>query len=138
MSGQAFTFVDIDGNTLQFDSLRYERPGASGSDGEWVACRITFYAKDICHTVDATFLTSDLVDLKRVMELALQGDDVQYESTEPWVHFEFSKDGSHIDILSRLSIMLGLGPIIEYNFECREDEIKNTLCDLIRVVETFP
>jgi murein DD-endopeptidase MepM/ murein hydrolase activator NlpD len=71
------------------------------------------------------------------MELALQGDDVQYESTEPWLHFEFSKDGSHIDILSRLSVMLG-GPIIEYNFECREDEIKNTLCDLVRVVEKFP
>jgi hypothetical protein len=34
LSQLAFTFVDIDGNTLQFNSLRYERPGASGSDGE--------------------------------------------------------------------------------------------------------
>jgi hypothetical protein len=138
VSELSFTFVDIEGNALRFDSLRYERPGASGSDGEWVSCQIKFNAKEVHHTVDAAFLTFDLSELKRATEVALGGGDVQYESTEPWVHLAFSRSRGHIDILARLSITLGLGPIIEYNFECREDEIKNSLCELVSVVETFP
>jgi hypothetical protein len=142
MSEVVFTFVDIEGNTLQFDSLRYERPGASGSDGKWINCRVTFNVttfalKEIHYAVDASFLTDDLSVLRRTVEAALGGDEVQYESTEPWVDFKFSREDNHINILTRLSIALG-GPIIEFNFECREDEVSNTLRDLVMAIEAFP
>lgn len=72
------------------------------------------------------------------MESALRALQVQYESTEPWVNVSFSKRSNHIDVLTRFSIALGVGPVVEFNFECREDEISNTLCDLVTVVTAFP
>jgi hypothetical protein len=72
------------------------------------------------------------------METALGGSEVEYESTEPWVYLNFSRSGKNINMLTRFSIALGVGPIIEYNVECREDEIRNTLRDLVTVVKAFP
>jgi hypothetical protein len=133
-SALAFTLLDIYGNTLRFDSFVYE----NAADNDWLDCQVTLHV-GLRQTIQASFETSDLEYLKRVLCQVLDGDsDGEYEPTEPWVTLKFVKEGTHINILVRFAITLGTGPYIEFLFECREAAVREILSDLAAVLSAFP
>lgn len=136
----AFTFIDVAGGVLRFDGFRYEyRAPTDPDDANWLNCRITFDSA-LRRTVDVSLITSELRPLAESVRLVLgnTGSESQWEPLEPWIDLRLSRESSYILVKARLAVRLGIGPFIEYTFECREDEIRLTLSDIEAVIAAFP
>ncbi|HET7814960.1 MAG TPA: hypothetical protein VFL13_11355 [Candidatus Baltobacteraceae bacterium] len=138
----AFTFVDVDGNTLKVDNFRYEFPGAAdGDDANWLCCRITLHAT-IKHSVEGFFLTREVSDLAErlrcVLESPASDQEVEFETLEPYLNLAISKNQLKILVVARVDLQPALGPVVEFCFACRPADVALTLDEIKRVAATFP
>jgi hypothetical protein len=141
----AFTIVDTSGNTLHFDGFSYERSAeAAGSeyfDANWVRCRITINVNAILkQSVGAALLTGEIKDLSNALRAALSAPGAQttFEPTEPYIRLQIARSDRSINITARLDLAPAIGPVIEFTFECRPQEIEVVLAAIDRVHEAFP
>jgi hypothetical protein len=65
-------------------------------------------------------------------------NEIEWEPLEPWINLTLSRESSLIFVKARMALRLGLGPFIEYTFECREEEVRLTLSDIEAVIAAFP
>jgi hypothetical protein len=145
MSGDfAFTIVDTSGNTLRFDGFACERSveAARGDwhDANWLRCNITLHA-GIEHSVAASLLTTELRELSEILQpvYASEAETKRtFEPLEPYIELLISRSERRIDVLARLDLHPALGPVIEFNYECRPAEITLTVEDIERVRSAYP
>lgn len=139
-TSRGFTFVDVEGNTLSFDGFGYEYQDAKDKDSaNWLNLRITFNAL-IRHAVDATILTSDLRQLGSSIRDVVDNPEKEseWEPLEPWAILKFRRHSGLILVEVRFALTLGLGPFVEYVFECSIDEVRVTYSDVVAVISQFP
>ncbi|GAC1355351.1 MAG: hypothetical protein NVSMB31_15790 [Vulcanimicrobiaceae bacterium] len=144
----AFTFVDTDGNTLEFGSFHHESPAANEYyDANWLHCRITLTARVESGTplkvsVNGFFLCKELQTLAGIIRATLDSpisdSEIEFETLEPYINLTFSRDERWTLIVSRLDLRPAIGPVIELAMTCRDAEVRQTLEDLERMVEAFP
>ena len=140
----AFTIVDTSGNTLRFDQFAYMRSveAARGDyhDAQWLRCRITLHAT-IKHSVRASMLTTELRDLAEALRTGLTRppeNEALFEPMEPYLELRVSRSGRTVNATARLDLAPATGPVIEFNYECRPEEIEATIGAVDRVQEAFP
>lgn len=145
MSGDlAFTIIDRSGNTLRFDSFAYERPeeAARGDwhDANWLRCNITLHA-GIKHSVEASLLTREVRELSEILQLVYASEtetERTFELLEPYIELLISRSESWVDVLARLDLHPALGPVIEFEYRCRPEEIARTVEDIERLRSAYP
>ena len=140
----AFTIVDTGGNTLHFDQFAYERSveAAHGDyhDANWLRFRITLHAI-IKHSVHASMLTTELRDFAETLRAGLartHETEAVFEPMEPYLKLRVSRTGRTVNARARLDLAPATGPVIEFNYECRPEEIEATIGAVSRVLEAFP
>jgi len=140
-----FAIVDTTGNALRFDRFAYERSleSARGDwhDANWVRCRITLnVSRATKQSVDAELLTTEIVELSNILRATLSsfGAEQTFEPTEPYIKLRIARRDTHVNIGARLDLAPAVGPVIEFVFECRPEEIGATLDAIGRVHEAFP
>jgi hypothetical protein len=140
----AFTILDKSGNTLRFDRFAYESSieAACGDyyDANWLCCRITLHAT-IKHSVNASVLTTELDDLYGVLTSVLSSSvpvEQTFEPMEPYIELQVSRTKDVVNVTARLDLSPAVGPTIEFDYECRPEEIAITIDDIERVRRAFP
>ena len=149
----AFTIVDTSGNTLHFDQFEYERSldAARGEyfDANWLRCRITLQARIepgnvetiFRQSVNATILTMELArltdDLKMVLSAPV-GAERTFEPMEPYIELQMERLEKVLLVTARLDLAPAVGPVIEFSYRCRLEEIEATLDGIETVRKAFP
>jgi hypothetical protein len=140
----AFAIVDKSGNALRFDRFAYERSAEAARgdyhDANWLRCRITLHAT-IQHSVAASLLTTELNELSRLLKSALASPsepERTFEPMEPYIELRVSRIERIVNVTARLDLNPAVGPVIEFDYECRPEEIALTIDDLERVQLAFP
>lgn len=143
-SDLAFTILDKSGNTLRFDRFAYERSAEAAHgdyhDANWLRCRITLHAT-IEHSVGASLLTTELDELSRLLKSVLSSPpqpEQTFEPMEPFIELRVSRVERIVNVTARLDLNPAVGPIIEFDYECRPEEIALTIDDVERVKLAFP
>jgi len=140
----AFTIVDVSGNTLHFDQFAYERSieKARGDyhDANWIRCRITLQASTLKQSVHAALLTTEIKELAETLRVALlvPGTETTFTSMEPYIDLNVIRRDRYVDVTARLDLAPALGPVVEFRFECRPEDIEATLGTIGHVQELFP
>jgi hypothetical protein len=109
-------------------------------DANWLRCNITFHA-GIKHSIEASLLTTELGDLSNVLSVAsTPGADAEltFEPLEPYVELRVKQWERQLNVLARLDLHPALGPVIEFNFECRPEELVLTVSDIEELRRAFP
>ncbi len=146
-----FTIVDTSGNTLHFDSFSYESPVEKRGEyyDNWLLCRITlqariepFNAENIfTRSVNAQFLTTELTALSEALGAGLSsppGAESMFEPMEPYIELRIERLEKNVLVTARLDLAPANGPVIEFSYVCRPEEIQATLDGIERVKEAFP
>jgi hypothetical protein len=60
------------------------------------------------------------------------------ESLEPYLDVHVIRRERTVDLTARLDLAPALGPVVEFRFECRPEDIEATLVDMHNVQEAFP
>lgn len=149
----AFTIVDTSGNTLHFDQFAYEASveAARGEyfDANWVRCRVILQAQIEPRNTNATFrqsvnaqlLTNEIVELSNTLKEVLSsptGTEKTFEPMEPYIELQISRDEKSVDITARVDLAPAVGPVIEFLYVCRPEEIEAAIAAIDRVSEGFP
>jgi len=148
----AFTLVDIAGNTLHFDSFAYERSieAARGDwhDANWIRCRITLQTTiKAVHrntvfrqSVNAELLTTELTELSNALRAVVSapGAEKAFRPIEPYIRLQLVKLDKLVRITARLDLAPAIGPVVEFTYECRPEEIEATIAGIERVTARFP
>jgi hypothetical protein len=149
----SFTVVDTIGNTLHFDRFAYERSVEAAPieyfDANWVHCRITLQARIEPFNTNATFrqsvnaqlLTKEIAELSDTLKDVLSsptGTEKTFEPMEPYIELQISRDQKSLGITARLDLAPAVGPVIEFFYMCRSEEIEATIAAIDRVKEAFP
>lgn len=153
MSDEAtFTIADIYGNTLRFDRFAYEWSlfAARGSyhDANWVCCRITLKAKveevegyaTIKQSVDAQLLTTEIKELSDTLAeiLSTPGTEKTFQPMEPYIVLRIARSDEYVNVGARLDLAPAVGPVIDFTFTCRPDQIEAAREAVVRVQDAFP
>ena len=140
----SFAILDKSGNTLRFDEFAYERSlaAAHGSydDANWLRCRITLHAT-IKHSVHASLLTTELRELAETLETGATrpfDNEAIFEPMEPYIELRISRIDRSVNVTARLDLVPATGPVIEFDYECRPEEVSVTITDIERVIVAFP
>jgi hypothetical protein len=149
----AFTIVDTSGNTLHFDRFAYERSveAARGEyfNANWVRCRITLQARvepfngnaSFKQSVNAQLLTTEIKELLGSLNAVLSsapGTERTFEPMEPYIELKIERSEKSVDITARLDLAPAIGPVIEFFYVCRPEEIEATIAAIAHVQEAFP
>lgn len=149
----SFTIVDTSGNTLHFDRFAYEcsDEAARGEyfDANWIRCRITLQAHieprnanaSFKQSVNAQLLTTEIHELCDSLKAILaspSGTEKTFEPMEPYIELKIARGQKSVDITARLDLAPAVGPVIEFYYVCRPDEIVTTINALEVIQRAFP